>query len=176
MRTIRILSVRTIRFLYGVAAALAVIGLGLRVFPAHAPSLPNVPRAVTNVRAAARGSATGESGGDVPSVYDSIAQANIFSRTRKAPVRPGDVQHAQTASKPTKPAGPTLTLLGTTIGPQGAVALIDTNGGTVGAELHHMGDMVAGARLVEITDSTVTLDRPAGPLVLHLQSSQHKKL
>ena len=46
------------------------------------------------------------------------------------------------------------------------------------AFLYHLGDVVAGARLVAITDSTVTLDRPTGgPLVLHLASTQqHKKL
>jgi hypothetical protein len=83
---------------------------------------------------------------------------------------------AAAKARSAKPAGPTLTLLGTTIGPEGAVALIDTNSGVPGAALHHMGDLVAGARLVAITDSTVTLDRPSGPLVLHLQSTPHKKL
>ena len=34
----------------------------------------------------------------------------------------------------------------------------------------------AGWRRGRLADSTVTLDRPSGPLVVHLQSSQHKKL
>jgi hypothetical protein len=85
---------------------------------------------------------------------------------------------AHPASKPrTTPSAPALTLLGTTIGPQGAVALIDASASSPpGPQVHRMGDLVAGARLVAITDSTVTLDRPSGPLVLHMQSSLHKKL
>jgi hypothetical protein len=166
--------VRRIQVLYAVAAALGVVGLVLRIIPARAPAAPDAVRVVATVSPP-----TGriESGGDVPlPAYDSIIAANIFSRTRTAPPRPGEVQDAQAKPKPTKPAAPTLTLLGTTIGPQGAVALINASNGSPGAELHHMGDTVAGALLVAITDSTVTLDRPKGQVVLHLQSSQHKKL
>ncbi len=31
-----------------------------------------------------------------------------------------------------------------------------------------MGDVIAGARLVAITESTVTLLRPLGPVILHV--------
>jgi hypothetical protein len=166
--------VRRIQVLYAVAAVLGVIGLVLRIIPARAPTAPEAVRIVAAVPAPIR---SAESGGDVPpAAYDSIAAANIFSRTRHAPPRPGEEQQAPAKAKPTRPAAPTLTLLGTTIGPQGAVALINASNASPSAELHHMGDTVAGARLVAITDSTVTLDRPNGPLVLHLQSSQHKKL
>jgi hypothetical protein len=167
---------KVVRALYATAAVLAVIGFALRVMPARAPSAPRSISA-TSVGPVSGPVSKGEVGGDTPSsVYDSIVSFNIFSRTRKAPTRPGDVQVAAGKARPSKPAGPTLTLLGTTIGPEGAVALIDTNSGVPGAALHHMGDLVAGARLVAITDSTVTLDRPSGPLVLHLQSTPHKKL
>jgi hypothetical protein len=116
--------------------------------------------------------------GDAPAAtYAPIVTANIFSRARTAPARPGDVAHTDSKPRSAVPSAPALTLLGTTIGPQGAVALIDaTSSSPPGPQVHRMGDLVAGARLVAITDSTVTLDRPSGPLVLHLQSSPHKKL
>jgi hypothetical protein len=169
--------VRIVHGLYLVAAVLAAVGLGLRVLPARAPSAPQASIVLPGARVAMPESAgDAASSGVALAVYDSIPAANIFSRTRKAPPRPGEVQHAAATPRVARSSGPSLTLLGTTIGPRGAVALIDANSGASSAEVHHMGDVVAGARLVAITDSTVTLDRPSGPLVLHLQSSQHKKL
>src|SRR5438876_154479 len=73
------------------------------------------------------------------------------------------------------PRGPRLTLYGTTVGPQGAVALIDADPKVPGAEIYRLGDVVAGAALVAITDSTVTLAEPSGPLVLHLRPAQRRK-
>jgi len=70
---------------------------------------------------------------------------------------------------PTKPRGPTLRLYGITVGAQGAVALIDADPNIPGAEIYRLGDLVAGARVLAITDSTVTLAEPSGPLVLRLQ-------
>lgn len=104
---------------------------------------------------------------------DPIVAANIFSRTRTAPAREGAVTHIARNRAPV-PHGTTLTLYGTTIGPQGAVALIDDDTPPRGAHLHHMGDVIAGARLVAITDSTVTLDRQSGPFVLHLPASMRQ--
>lgn len=167
----------TTRWLYGSAVVLAIVGLVLRVLPARVPREAR-SEGTALAAPAPRGTATTSPGSVADAQYDSIISANIFSRTRKAPPRPGDVQQAQAAPRVVKPAGPTWELVGTTIGPQGTVALIHSSADVPGGEfLHHTGDVIAGARLVEITDSTVTLDRPAGgPLVLHLASSQqHKK-
>jgi hypothetical protein len=170
------------RGLYVGAVALAIVGLVLRVLPARIPHEAR-SEGIALAAPAPRGTAIASAGAVADGAgYDSIISANIFSRTRKAPPRPGDVAQAKAAPRVVKPAGPTWELLGTTIGPQGAVALIHSSADSPNAELHHTGDVIAGARLVEITDSTVTLDRPSGPLVLHLQSSQlqssqpHKKL
>jgi hypothetical protein len=58
------------------------------------------------------------------------------------------------------------------MGPQGAVALIRDDAVARSAEVYHIGDLVGGARLVAITDSTVTLERRSGPLVLHLPTGR----
>src|SRR5205814_4948042 len=67
------------------------------------------------------------------------------------------------AAAPTKPRGPTLRLYGITVGAQGAVAIIDADPSIPGGELYRVGDLVAGARVLAITDSTVTLAQPSGP-------------
>jgi hypothetical protein len=165
-----------VRGLYGVAVVLAIVGLILRVLPARTPREAR-SEGTALAAPAPRGTATTSAGSVADATYDSIISANIFSRTRKAPPKPGEVQ-VQAAPRVVKPAGPTWELVGTTIGPQGTVALIHSSADVPGGELlHHTGDVIAGARLVEITDSTVTLDRPTGgPLVLHLASTQqHKK-
>jgi hypothetical protein len=106
--------------------------------------------------------------------YDAIVAANIFSPDRAPPaVRfslPGQ------AAAPAKPRGPTLRLYGITVGAQGAVALIDADPNIPGAEIYRLGDLVAGARIVAITDSTVTLAQPSGPLVLRLQPAQRRSI
>jgi hypothetical protein len=165
---------RVVRGLYVGAAVLAIVGLVLRVMPARVPRAERASGGTALAAPAPRGVASASAGAVADAGDDSIISANIFSRTRKAPPRPGEeLPVAKAAPRVVKPAAPAWELLGTTIGPSGAVALIHSSGEAPGAELHRMGDVIAGARLVEITDSTVTLDRPAGgPLVLHLQSSQ----
>ena len=157
------------RGLYVAAAAFLVTGLGLRL--ARTP-LARVTSAPLGLPAADTPDAAPTSAPPVPR-YDAIVAANIFSQDRTAPaVRfspPG-----RTAA-PTKPRGPTLRLYGITVGPQGAVAIIDADPHVPGAELYRLGDLVAGARLVAITDSTVTLAEPSGPLVLRLQPSARRR-
>jgi hypothetical protein len=159
--------------LYAAAAVFAVVGLWFRIAPLPAPAMPRASVVVPQI--APHVSAPGD---DAPAAtYAPIVTANIFSRARTAPERLAAGGQSTSHARAAAPAAPTFTLLGTTIGPQGAVALIDASAASpAGAQVHRMGDVVAGARLVAITDSTVTLDRPSGPLVLHLQSSQHKKL
>jgi len=161
--------VRLERGLYVAAAAFLVTGLGLRL--ARTP-LARVASAPLGLPAADTPDAAPTSAPPVPR-YDAIVAANIFSQDRTAPavrfVPPGH------AAPPTKPRGPTLRLYGITVGPQGAVAIIDADPKIPGAELYRLGDLVAGARLVAITDSTVTLAEPSGPLVLRLQPSARRR-
>jgi len=158
-----------VRGLYAAAAAFLVAGLGLRLAPMSVPRTDIAPPALP---AATRLDVAPTSTSPAPR-YDVIVAANIFSQDRTAPaVRfspPGR------AAAPTKPSGPTLKLYGITVGPQGAVALIDADPKIPGAEIYRVGDLVAGAALVAITDSTVTLAEPSGPLVLHLQPAQRRK-
>jgi hypothetical protein len=160
--------------LYAAAGLLAAGGTALRVVPLEPPSLAGVSRAAFHRVGGEGPAAVARVAGDVtPAASDPIIAANIFARSRTAPAREG------ASEKPVHPAAPvphaaTLALYGTTIGPQGAVALIDDDTPPRGAHLHHMGDVVAGARLVAITDSTVTLERQSGPVVLHLPASMRQ--
>lgn len=160
--------------LYTAAAVLGAGGVALRLVPLDRPSLAELARATPH-RAGGQTpvSVARVTGDSAAAGSDPIVAANIFSRTRTAPARAGAVVHATRGTAPV-PHGTTLTLYGTTIGPQGAVALIDDDTPPRGAHLHHMGDVVAGARLVAITDSTVTLDRQSGPVVLHLPASMRQ--
>jgi hypothetical protein len=160
--------------LYAAAGVLAAGGAALRVVPLEPPSLAGVSRASSHRVGGDGPVSVARVAGDVtPAASDPIIAANIFARSRTAPAREGALE------KPAHPAAPvqhaaTLALYGTTIGPQGAVALIDDDTPPRGAHLHHMGDVVAGARLVAITDSTVTLERQSGPVVLHLPASMRQ--
>ncbi len=161
----------TVRALYGAALVLGVLGLWLRL--GRSP-LPQTAAASLPLRTAGRPTTTPEGATAAPG-YEAIVAANIFSQTRTAPpVRfaPAGRAARRTASPSRRPA---LTLYGITVGPQGAVALIDGDPKIPGAEIYRVGDAVAGARLVEITDSTVTLAQPSGPLFLRLPSGDRKK-
>jgi hypothetical protein len=59
-------------------------------------------------------------------------------------------------------------LYGITKGPGGAVALIDADPRIPGAEVYRVGDEVRGGRIAAVTDSTVVIARPSGPLTLRL--------
>jgi hypothetical protein len=159
--------------LYTAAAMLAAGGVALRLVPLDRPSLADLARATPHRAGGQTPVSVARVTGDIAAAGSGpIVAANIFSRTRTAPARAGAV-HATHGTAPVS-HGTTLTLYGTTIGPQGAVALIDDDTPPRGAHLHHMGDVVAGARLVAITDSTVTLDRQSGPVVLHLPASMRQ--
>jgi hypothetical protein len=148
--------VRLVPVLYGAAAVLTLSGLWLRI---ARPALPAADPAQLHLTPPRPATPTG----DVEAAnYQPIVAANIFSETRGIePTHPAPTTHVE---RPRDPAE-LLALHGTTIGPRGAVALI-------GAEVYRLGDIVAGAKLVAITDSSVTLERPSGPLVLHVPSSQ----
>jgi hypothetical protein len=153
--------VRLASLLYGAAAVLALSGVWLRV---ARPPLPHVDPAQLKLPAQRPAAAAGEV--ERGTNYQPIVAENIFAQSRG--VEPPNAGPVASKAK-SRPAAPALDLRGTTIGPRGAVALI-------GADVHRIGDIIDGARLVAITDSTVTLERPSGPLVLHVPSSQRKKL
>jgi hypothetical protein len=156
------------RTLFVAAAVLLVAGLALRLAPTPVPRLQaealSVPPEV--------GRDSGRTGRRGPTVYDDIIPANIFSQDRTAPAVRFSLPGRAVA--PTKPRGPTLRLYGITVGGQGPVALIDADPNIPGAEIYRLGDLVAGARVVAITDSTVTLARPSGQLVLRLPPAKRR--
>jgi hypothetical protein len=166
--------VNLVRSLYLTAALLTVAGLGLRLVPlpeaAVTPAATPPPRdGGQSVRLPAL-AATAE----IDSVAaGEIVASNIFTRARVAPAR----VVAATVNKPraARPPAPTFTLYGTTIGPEGAVALIDASTAPGGAQIHQVGDVIADARLVAITDSSVTLQRPSGLLILRLPTTAAQK-
>jgi len=143
--------VTLVRSLYAAAGALLIAGLGLRLAPTR---LPRAQAAPLDVPAEAQPEAAPTSTRPAPR-SDAIIAANIFSPDRTPPaVRfslPGR------AAAPTKTRGPTLRLYG-----------------IPGGELYRVGDLVAGARVLAITDSTVTLAQPSGPLVLRLQRAARR--
>ena len=153
-----------VRSLCVAAAALLVAGLGLRLAPTP---LPRAEAAPLTLPAAAHPDGAPTSTPPVPR-YDAIVAANIFSPDRTPPAVRFSIP-GRAAAAPTKPREPTLRLFGITVGAQGAVAIIDADPTIPGAEIYHVGDLVAGARVLAITDSTVTLAEPSGPLVLRLQ-------
>jgi hypothetical protein len=66
-------------------------------------------------------------------------------------------------------------LFGISRGPGGAVALIDADPAVPGAEIYEIGDAVRDGRLSAIGESTVTLTRPSGPLVLRLPDAGEQR-
>jgi len=164
-----------VRALYTAAAALGLLGLGFRVARAPLPALPAADAARLSLPVAGR-PATPLADLAPPTSYEAIVAANIFSQTRAPPaVRFSPAGRAARGVGAPAPRRPALRLYGTTIGPQGAVALIDADPKIPGAELYRLGDPVAGAPLVAITDSTVTLAQPSGPLVLRLESGPRRR-
>ena len=161
---------RLLRVLYGSSAGFALVASGLQL----APTAP--PRAQASESVAPGISHATER--PVPTVppatYATIVSTNIFSTDRVPPrvrftppglaARGGPVHRAA------------VRLYGITIGASGtATALIDADPDIPGAEIYHIGDMVAGAPIVAITDSTVVLAQPSGQRVLHLQRSSRRQ-
>jgi len=159
--------------LYVAAVVLVLVGLWLRLARSTLPALRGDAAALPVPAAGPRSTVPADA---IPANdYESIVAANIFSQTRVAPsVRFEPAGRAVKRAGPAAPRGPTLKLYGITLSPQGAVALIDADPKIPGAEIYHLGDLVAGARLVAITDSSVTLAKPSGPLVLYLLPARRR--
>jgi len=162
---------RPLRVLYVSAASFALVAVGLLL----APTAP--PRAQASESGAPGVSHTTERPVATvpPATYATIVSTNIFSTDRVPPrVRftpPGLATRGQPVHR-----APAVRLYGITIGASGtATALIDADPDIPGAEIYHIGDMVAGAPIVAITDSTVVLAQPSGQRVLHLPRSSRRQ-
>jgi hypothetical protein len=168
--------IRSPRPLYAGALGFGLLALALRLAPA---SHPGAVSPVELPQPARRPSPHSVNEDAAP--YAAIVATNIFSPTRAPPAvrfmpdRPtGAVAPAPPKPKP-KPAGPGIRLFGITKGPDGAVALIDADPKIKGAEIYRLGDLVSGSPISAISDSTVVITRPSGPLVLHLRRAVKKK-
>ena len=148
--------------LHGAAAVLLLSGLWLRFTRPRLPDLavPRLP--LESVASIATPAAPRDTD------YQAVVSSNIFSKLRTPPAArfatPG--QRRPATPVVSRESGPTL--YGITLGPRGAVALIHAGAKAQSTELYRLGDSVAGAPIVAISESTVTLARPSGPLVLRL--------
>lgn len=168
--------IRSPRPLYAGALGLGLVALALRLAPVPHPGAVSPAELPQPARRPALHPLNED-----PAPYAAIVAGNIFSPSRAPPAvrftpdRP-TVGAALTPPKPKpkpkpKPAGPAFRLFGITKGLNGAVALIDADPAIKGAEIYRVGDRVAGLPISAISDSTVDLARPGGPLVLHLPSA-----
>lgn len=159
--------------LYAGALFLALAGLVLRLAPAAVPraTAPQVAIAQPEVEATPAGTLPADS-------FGPIVAGNIFDQGRSPPeARYVPEELAARSEPPAREAAPAPRgprLFGVAVGPADAVALIDANAAIPGAEVYRVGDMVAGARLIEIGDTTVVLEGPEGRRVLRLPSSSRR--
>ncbi len=158
------------RVLWSVAATFALTGLGLRIAPA--------PRAPAPADAAPVGPRPGRPPAPAPAdTGQGIVAGNVFSAARTAPRVRFTPAGAGAPTHAPAPSRPPFTLYGITVTAEGggAIALIDADPSIPGAEIYRVNDLVGGARLSIITDSTVTLVQPSGPLVLRLPPGSRRK-
>jgi len=161
--------VSAVRLLYLAAAALLATGVALRIVPLRPITTDSVPRAPASVGDGSTAVPVQAGSAVHVTAPDPILSADIFTPSRAAPPRPATEQVRNPKPRTvTTPHEPTVKLFGTTIGPDGAVALIDFPGHEREAHLYRIGDTLAGARLTAITDSTVTLVRGSTALLLRL--------
>lgn len=160
-----------LRSLFFAAATLLVTGMALRVAPTP---LPRGQATSLAVPAEVDSNGTPPSTASAPA-YDAIVATNIFSQDRKPPSLRFSLPGREAAPTPTHSREPSLRLYGITVGEQGAVALIDADPNVAGAEMYRVGDRVGNARVLAITDSTVTLAQPSGQLVLRLRSVERPR-
>jgi hypothetical protein len=116
-------------------------------------------------------------------VIGQIVSSNIFSADRAPPKRRYVPQTAVAPPAPspgadtTRTGPPPIRLYGVTLsGADSGVALIEADPKIPGAELYRVGDLVRGAILVALSDSTATLERDDGSLlVLRLAPRQGRR-
>src|SRR2546426_8663210 len=127
----------SVRRLSVAAVVLGLLGVWLRFsrFP-----LPQAVAAPLPLRTAGQ-AAPARAGASAAPRYEAIVAANIFSQARTGPLvrfAPGGRAVRGTASAAARPP---LKLYGITVGPQGAVALIDADPKIPGAEIYRVGDL-----------------------------------
>ncbi len=149
------------RVLYGMAAALLLLGLVLRIAPAPAGAI-----SAASVTHAAPAGVRPDMAGELPRDAATIVEGNLFSVSRAAPrVRftPPELDPPATARRPQPgPGGARLRLFGTVVGPSGTAALIDADPAVRGAEIYQIGDTVDGKQVVAVSESTVVLTGAGG--------------
>jgi hypothetical protein len=159
---------RTSLVLYGIAAILLLVGVALRLAPTPVGTHQEVLARGTESLTVSR-----ETNRDAAGTSAAIVGGNIFSASRSAPrVRytpPDLVASPETVRARPRPAAPRLRLFGTV---SGTAALIDASPAVPGAEIYQIGDVVAGKRILAVTESTVVLEGSAGRAVLRLQPPQ----
>lgn len=165
-----------LRLAVGAAGLFFAAGVTLRLVP---PLMPSVPLAPAMDTAALSVAEPGDSVALGP--YDTIIEKSIFSPSRAAPAKrfvpPNVTAEARTQRAPgpagARQGGPfrRLRLVGVALGPMGAVAIIDTDPRTPGADVFRVGDRIGSARIVEIREDAVVLETPGGRMVLTLPPS-----
>ncbi len=157
------------RTLWFVAGGLSALALLLYLVPTSVATA-DLPPAESSLAQTSGSRATDP---ESSLAFDAIVERNIFSPDRAPPpsryVPPGGSAPAETS--PVRGAPAPVRLFGIAVGPDGAVALIDADPDIPGAEIYRVGDVVRGARVTAITDSTVVLAGPAGQSVLRLPDS-----
>ncbi|MEJ2546456.1 MAG: hypothetical protein P8125_01415 [Gemmatimonadota bacterium] len=161
----------TVTLTYWAAGVFAAIGILLRAVPTRVET-PQIPAA--EPVSVPLESVTTEAAQALLS-YQEVVRKNIFDLDREAPdpryVPPELAAMGDTGvTKAVVRRGPRL--FGLAVGPDGAIALIDADPTIPGAEVYRPGDIVAGLRLVEVTDTTAILAGTAGTIVLRLPVSR----
>ncbi|MEO6055414.1 MAG: hypothetical protein ABIQ49_01105 [Gemmatimonadales bacterium] len=158
---------RITRACTAVAVALLLLGVGLRLAPAPAAAARLSGTATAGPAAAPRAAQ-----GKPPGIADSIVAGNLFAAARTPPrVRYAPPDLVPTPGRPTlgrARSAPAFRLFGTVVGPTGTAALIDADPAIRGAEIYGVGDLVAGQRIVAVSESTVVLEGRSGRSVLRL--------
>lgn len=150
------------RLLWPAAAGLALAAIAFRAMPPTRPAagVPIIPQPQPLASVPALESGT------------EIVATNMFAASRRPPQRrflPRGFEPPVSA-----PAPAPIVLYGVTLAAADPLALIDADPRIPGAEIYRIGQPVRDARLVAITDSTVTLAPLSGApaFVLHLRRSR----
>jgi len=155
----------SMRVLWPATALFALAAVGFRLAPAGFP--PAAAPAVAQPQALAA-PPTLETGTD-------IVATNLFATNRRPPqhrFRPRGFEPPAST-----PAPAPIVLYGVTLAAGDPLALIDADPKVPGAEIYRVGQQVRDARLVAITDSTVTLAPLSGApaFVVHLRRAPARR-
>lgn len=157
------------RALYAISALLVAVGFAAWLAPvretlpaagaAAAPADGGIPPAGV---AAATSLPADES-------FALVVDSNMFSPERVPPRVKFAIAPAAQAPPPMRRTPSAPRVYGITLRSGDPTALIDADPAIPGAEIYRVGDSIGSALIVEINDSTVVLDGPAGRRVLRLE-------